>query len=646
MPVACRLVSRTSGEGREYAVVDTDSGAVEFRHGSDTAACRRQATAINANVEGSTERRNRRGAETMTDTPAALRVTKQTPLEYGEHLRALESDGNAAALGAELDAVDSWRARYSRAREGGVPMGMVGRGWGAVDFFRAREIAARALEQIDLPRMDRGRTHDDYVPRTREGGIHGHRLNMAGRAELGGAHRHSFLYKGVMYMTEKDGAHEHDAAEGELVASESEHTHKAFVPAGEGGAMVEVEFAGSTDHEHEKLVAVTVHDGVHEHTADVEGEAVKTLTPEEFRAMFGEVAAVMIGGNGPDGMVATEGLELRDWWADGKGNAEAREALARYALDEAVTMSPMDCPLSVDSDAGGYYAIVGADYATIGDVCDVDLERALEAAIAKVDREHPVVALAGPPAGEGLEGGRVMRPLLYKFELTESGRARESIICTAVEGFTDPWGGRVIEAADDLVWELVVLEFGLSDNGNFWPNTIGDELVRALEGVPIEEVQYDPLMRDHLPAGVLRRFPGGATGNFVGLVDGLRVDSSTGGKAPAGRALEAIAAEMKIDAAAVVAASRGAIVGMARFDKSQRGRNVDAQLRTAEAAGHLDHFLGVSIDVSHAPFTPLRVPGLRRPIRVRSAVDATDRRVVTLATRPSAGGTFVASVAA
>ena len=580
---------------------------------------------------------------------SVLRVTKQTPLEYGELMRALEADGDAAALTAELNAVDSWRSRYSRAREQGHPMAMVGRGWGAVDFFRAREIAARALEALhdDLPRMDRGSTHDEFVPRTREGGIHAHLLNMAGRAELGGQHRHAFLFRGVMYMTEKDGAHEHEAAEGTATGAESEHEHKAFVPAGEGGTMVEVEFADTTDHTHEKLVAVTVFDGLHEHTADVEGETVKTLTPEEFRAMFGEVAQVMIGGMPEsDGMIATEGLELRDWWAEGKGTTEAREALARYALDEAVTMAPMDCPLSVDSEADGHYAIVGPDYATIGDVAEADLERALEAAIAAVDREHPNVALAGPPAGEGLEGDRVMRPLLYRFELTDTGRARESIICTAVEGFTDPWGGRVLEAADDLLWELVVLEFGLSDNGNFWPNTIGTELVRALEGVPIEEVQYDPLMRDHLPDGVLRRFPGGATGNFVGLVDGLKVDSSTGGKVPTGRALEAIAKHMSLEPAAVVTASRGAIVGMARFDKSNRGRNVDAQLRTAEAAGHLDHFLGVSIDVSHAPFTPLRVPGLRRPIRVRSAVDATDRRVVTLATRPSAGGTFLGSVAA
>lgn len=643
MPVACRLVPRESGSGDEYAVINTDNGAVEHRHGDDQDACRAQAAAINASTENSDDDMSReRAPESMA--PARLRVTKHTPVEYHDVLRALESDNAVGALKVELGAIKAWRAR---ARAAG---GRVGR-FAPVDLLRAQESCERALEQLVgvAPTMDESEAdvRSSYVPRRREGGIHAHRLDGDGGAEFGGAHRHAFLYKGVMYMTEKDGEHEHDSAEGTELAGESEHTHRAFVP-GPDGKMLEVAFEAGTEHTHEKLTGVTVHDGLHEHEAKVEGADVKTLTPEEFRAMFGAVESVQIDG---ELTVSTGGLELRDWWADGEGAAEAREALARYAVGEAVELEAMGEPM-FDSEAAGYYAVVTDSYELVADLTDGDLERAVESAVALVTRERPRLILAGPP-GRCAAGGRSYRPAMFRLELIEqAGRARESLVCRAVESTVDPWGGRVLEAAgDDLTWELVVIEFGLSNNGNFWPNTMAEELARAFEGVPIEEIQYSPMHRDHLfDDRVLRRFPGGATGNFVGLVDGLKVAESAGGKAlgkpPTGKALEAIAKVATMTPDEVIAASSGGIVGVARFDKNDKGRNVDAQLRTAESSGHLANYLGVSIDASHAPFTPVHVPGMRRPVRVRTAVDKTDRCVVTLATRPSAGGAFTRSIAA
>ncbi|KKK55784.1 hypothetical protein LCGC14_3071100, partial [marine sediment metagenome] len=55
-----------------------------------------------------------------------------------------------------------------------------------------------------------------------------------------------------------------------------------------------VEFLGATAHDHEKLTSTTALDGLHQHNAEINEDEVATLTPEEFRALFGVIEEIRI----------------------------------------------------------------------------------------------------------------------------------------------------------------------------------------------------------------------------------------------------------------------------------------------------------------------------------------------------------------
>jgi hypothetical protein len=50
-----------------------------------------------------------------------------------------------------------------------------------------------------------------------------------------------------------------------------------------------------------------------------------------------------------------------------------------------------------------------------------------------------------------------------------------------------------------LRWLAVALTFGRSDNGHFWPSTLGEALARGLEGVPMSWYEPMPGRRAHVP---------------------------------------------------------------------------------------------------------------------------------------------------
>lgn len=215
--------------------------------------------------------------------------------------------------------------------------------------------------------------------------------------------------------------------------------------------------------------------------------------------------------------------------------------------------------------------------------------------------------------------------------------AEERTLERAVESMMAPWSGRVVEAEGESAWEVVVLEAGLSTNGNWWPaSLLSDKGIRALEGAPIEVIEIGR-KNDHLPMEILERLPSGVVVNLAGQLTDVRFDRGAGGRVPKGKDMEAIASVTGLTQEEVERESQGSIFGLARFNDEGRGAELASALRSAEARGGLESFLGVSVDFERAD--PILAVG-SRPLRVRTDIDLTGRNVLDVVTRPSGGGKF------
>ncbi len=284
MPVACRLVDG------DYKVVDTETGSVEFSHGSDEVACQAQAAAINANTEEAmtTEAVHRKKDRKRGRSSEALELASFTP---GGYLTTLESR-DYPQLVRDRDRLLFHARRLAEARKSS-PVESVA-GWNLLDMLRVHDAIQEASAAVEEDFFDMLFLDDQIGPMVenppgefvfvqREGGIHAHPLDDDGAATIGGRHAHAFLLDGVIHFTEEDGAHQHEAGEGDETGEGTEHGHTAFLADG-----TELTFEPGGPHSHEILVDTTTEDGLHQHVAQMEGGAeISTLSPKEFRALFG-----------------------------------------------------------------------------------------------------------------------------------------------------------------------------------------------------------------------------------------------------------------------------------------------------------------------------------------------------------------------
>ena len=285
MPVACRL------RDGDYVVVNTDTGLVEFNHGSDQEACQSQASAINANTEAemTTEAGHReKDRKKRGRSSEALELASFTP---GGFVATLD-DRDYPQLSRDRDRLLYHANRLVTARQSNPVEDVAG--WSLLDMMRVHDALQEAMAATEDDFFDMffepepgpmvENPPGEFIFVSREGGIHAHPLGDDGSATIGGRHSHAFLLDGVIHFTESDGAHQHTSGEADPETDEeSDHEHRAFLADG-----TELIFAATSPHSHEKVVDTTVEDGLHEHTAKMDGGVeIKTLSPVDFRQLFG-----------------------------------------------------------------------------------------------------------------------------------------------------------------------------------------------------------------------------------------------------------------------------------------------------------------------------------------------------------------------
>jgi hypothetical protein len=537
-------------------------------------------------------------------------------------------------------------------------------GWSAYELASTldvvRETRRRATEQIapiapgEKPSI-RERSPLDEVYPAREGGVHAHKLGDDGSAELGGRHGHAILYRGAIWFSELDGAHAHGAGEDGAVDEETDHVHKLYLELDD--ETTELELGPTSSHTHEELVNTTVLDGVHQHEVEINGRAIATLLPAEFRELFGVAEALRFAGEAREAVgqavVPTGGKSLAEWWGSGYGSPAVRKYLASWVSDTVIRATESDGNVRLlvpSSELGDSSRWIILDGAVVVSEVEADLGEmaARESATLALTVDRPRISVA-ERTFETVEENEVCECRLDVELVTDAPdpeAVESAVLSRAVESLIEPYIGRVVEsvAGDDRAWDLQIMEFGISDNDNFWPRSMADDLLRALEGAPLEAIEYRPHHFDHLPLEAVLRFPKGIVLNTVGQGQKMRVIES-GGRAPTGRKLKAIMDRMGMSKEEVLADSVGSILGVGFLDGDRGGEAIHEKLRSAEARGRLLDYLGVSVDFQDAPFVPIFVPGLRRPIIYRTGVNSEARRSISFVTHPSAGGRVRASAA-
>ena len=612
--------------------------------------------------------------EAIAIAPVAL--TAETPGQFEHRIHLL----NSADLIASEDLLAFHAAREAT----------VGRGWtpertrAALRAVRAHRTIAREQHELDMtaPHVD------DHVSPRREGGIHAHTLQDDGATDgAGGRHAHAFLYRGAILFTEHDGAHAHESGEDGRTAPESEHKHAAILRMQDGETLI-VEFVGATAHDHEKLTSTTALDGLHQHSAEINSDEVATLTPEEFRALFGVIEEIRfstslaedIGAN----RLETGGLSLQQFWAAGKGTTEVRELLASYvrgdgpdaAVRETVEEHQVGSNHTVvenfvvwlgsetiaiqESDEDKFILIGSESPALKLREFNASLGAARLAATAAVNEENSYIPLARF-VGTALEGPAEGKPIYRDFatyHLVRDAVAREAVareaVDTALEQLTRRAGayhcGHFIGAreAESHAWDVVVIEAGISRNRNFWPTSVLEKLAKegTFDGSPLEAIQASPTKLSHLPVEAVMRLRGHSiTMNGVGQLQDLAFEAD-GGTVPDDDEVRILAKVLGVTEAEVRKQSKGRLIAIARLDKSDTGSAIEDRLASAAERGSLEDYLGLSIDVDRAPAVGINVPG-KAPILLRTDIDGAGGKVlVDFVTHPSAGGKVLGRSAA
>ena len=140
---------------------------------------------------------------------------------------------------------------------------------------RNRRKAVAFVEKRGLP------THDP------EGGMHAHAARRANnRTAIDGGHRHLYLIGGELVVTQEDGQHDHEIdPNGNDTTEGGKHWHTLFLP--EGNQLATGDAASK--HKHVMMVLSTGLDGPHQHSLDINGETIMSLTPADFARLFPQI---------------------------------------------------------------------------------------------------------------------------------------------------------------------------------------------------------------------------------------------------------------------------------------------------------------------------------------------------------------------
>lgn len=606
-----------------------------------------------------------------------VRVAQETPDQFHHRLIHLTREDLLASA-------DHLRYHATRVRRTGIPH--IGRGWGHGELMtalRATESLFQAREQelSMTPRPNR-----DTVRPRREGGIHAHSLDDDGNALTGGRHAHAFLYQGSILFTELDGAHGHEPGEGERTDQEQEHTHSAEIELPDG-EVLRVTFEQTTPHDHEKLASTTALDGLHQHTATIDGEPVTTLTPEEFRTLFGVIEEIHLSPSLAEAVGAstihTGGDSLLGYWRKGRGTEAVRELLASYVRDddgpvrEAVEEHEVGAKFTTaegfainlghqamaiqERDEDRFILIASADGPPrVLREFNTSMANARLAATAAItdELEHVTLAEFVGTALDGPAEGREIFRELSNYWLQHEPRAAEAIAAQAIDLALDQltrkagehgcgWFTARAAEADSHSWDVVIIQAGLSRNRNFWPARVLEGLVDVFEGAPLEAIQASPTKMSHLQADALMQLNGHSVAlNGAGQLKNVRWEPGEGGRTPDDAEVRTLAKVLGVSEAEVKRQSRGRLVATAMLDQSDVGNAVEDRLASAEDRDSLDDYLGLSIDVDRAPAVGIKVPG-GKPILLRTDVDGDAGKVVVdFVSHPSAGGRVLGRSAA
>ena len=74
------------------------------------------------------------------------------------------------------------------------------------------------------------------------------------------------------------------------------------------------------------------------------------------------------------------------------------------------------------------------------------------------------------------------------------------------------------------LWEIVVLEAGLSLNGRNYKPEVLIKSIPIFEDINVFIHKFDPQLADHLPDSVRSAFPAGVAGNMIGMLEHVRFD--------------------------------------------------------------------------------------------------------------------------
>lgn len=120
-----------------------------------------------------------------------------------------------------------------------------------------------------------------------EGGMHAHAARRAqNRTAIDGAHRHLFLIGGELVVTQEDGQHDHEIdTDGNATTEGGEHWHTIFMPDGRQHATG----SGASKHHHMMMVLSTGLDGPHQHSLEINGETLMSLTSGDFARLFPQI---------------------------------------------------------------------------------------------------------------------------------------------------------------------------------------------------------------------------------------------------------------------------------------------------------------------------------------------------------------------
>jgi hypothetical protein len=178
--------------------------------------------------------------------------------------------------------------------------------------------------------------------------------------------------------------------------------------------------------------------------------------------------------------------------------------------------------------------------------------------------------------------------------------------------------GSPMDANPGKKWRVTIIEAGVSDNKNWYRPSVLKEAIHLFEGAPIRIYQWKQTHFDHMPAWVAARDAGAVTGNTVGALQNVIMESVPSLRDP-NRLVPALVADLTI------------IDGDTKHKLSE-----------AWKAGLMDPSKRALFELSieaKGPHVPVLIAGNQAVKRVELLESVTE---VTIVSRGAAGGRFLA----